>query len=361
MPDPLSDFHQFHEAALDAAYALVRLQDVVVRYFKLSIQARRNVSASPLYVEHMAPFMDAIRKVPECPEDESMFRRMTVARVALMRAPLAFRNMQGANAHQLVLGVSLFFIRLWNRRARPEERENPPSTRAGPAHFVLYPPGAEMDLVAFMDEAHQCLGDYNPLSLHVELELEYVKATERLEPEKQNEGNLIQRNRDNWQLRYRNETGDYPVKGNQSIAWLAKLLATPNSALYVADLRGDPEGKLAADAKLGSEPEIDRDGIRAFKRELEELEELIATAGASESLLERKARLLQSMKSSSRGKTIGSSLKRDHSNMATQLRNLCRKLEKKMPHLASHLKACLKIQFPTIGYFPPEPAPNWQF
>src|SRR4051794_19852238 len=99
MPHSPSDFRQFHEAALDAAYALVRLQDVVVRYVKASIQARCAVSAGAFYVEYVVPFMDAIRKLPDCPEDESMFRRMTVARVALMRAPLAFRNMQGANAH----------------------------------------------------------------------------------------------------------------------------------------------------------------------------------------------------------------------------------------------------------------------
>jgi hypothetical protein len=55
-------------------------------------------------------------------------------------------------------------------------------------------------------------------------------------------------------------------------------------------------------------------------------------------------------------------LKRHHQNIAAQLRSLMRnKLKGHMPQLAAHLVACLKLDFPEFGYYPPDPPPDWQF
>jgi hypothetical protein len=171
----------------------------------------------------------------------------------------------------------------------------------------------------------------------------------------------IQREGGIWHLRFQGESGDYPVKGNKAIGWLAKLIAAPNRHLTVADLRGDAEGKLAGDAMLGTDVEMDREGITAIKRRLQEIADIIEETGGSETLEDERVRLLDQLKGR-RGKTLNSQLKRAHSNIATQLRNLIRKkLNQEMPRLAAHLLASLKLDYPEFGYFPVDPSPNWQF
>jgi hypothetical protein len=99
-----------------------------------------------------------------------------------------------------------------------------------------------------------------------------------------------------WHIRYLGEKGDYPARGNQCIAWLAKLLAVPNRVLTVGDLRGDQEDKLLADARLRDEPETDREGIAAIKRRLQEIADITTETGGSESLMEEEADLLDRVK-----------------------------------------------------------------
>jgi hypothetical protein len=360
MSHPTSTLRLFHEAILDSLHALIRLHDFVLRYYQRPREQRGVLRVETLYQEYLVPFIQGQQKIAGNPEHGSWFERMTAARLALGRDILTLRGMVGANAHEFVFGVSIFFIRLWNRRARPAASENPPPI-AGPWQVVLYSPCEEMDFELFLNEAHQCLHDYNPMPLHVELKLEYVKATEMLQAGQPAAENRIQREGDVWHLRYQDESGDYPVKGNQSIGWLAKLLAAPNRALTVADLRGDPEGKLAADAMLGAEPETDREGTAAIKRRLQEIADITAETGGSDSLHEEEAQLLGHLKEATWAKTLDSQLRRDHANIATQLRNFRRKLGTDMPQLAAHLKASLKLDFPEFGYYPPDPPPDWQF
>jgi hypothetical protein len=164
-----------------------------------------------------------------------------------------------------------------------------------------------------------------------------------------------------WHIRYRTEAGDFPASRTQCIAWLAKLLAAPNRMLTLADLRGDPEGKLAADALLGAEPETDREGAKAIRRRLQEIDEITDETGISVSLEEEKAQLLASMKDGCWWKKLKTRLQSDHANIATQFRNFCRKLKDKMPWFAEHLKASLQLNYPEFGYYPPSPPPDWQF
>jgi hypothetical protein len=164
-----------------------------------------------------------------------------------------------------------------------------------------------------------------------------------------------------WRIRYRGEEGDYPAKGNQCLAWLAKLLTAPKRSLTIAELRGDPENKLAADAMLGAERETDWEGIAAIKLRIQEIEDISDATGGSETLQEEKAHLLGRLVGGPQAKNLNSQLRRDHRNIATQLRNFRCKLEANMPQLAAHLKAFLKLDFPGFAYYPPEPRPNWQF
>jgi len=84
--------------------------------------------------------------------------------------------------------------------------------------------------------------------------------------------------------------------------------------------------------------------------------------GGSEALDHEEAKVLDKLKDDPRRKMLESRLKRDHANIATQLRNFRRdKLTHQMPNLAAHLKATLKLDFPKFGYFPPDPVPPLQF
>jgi hypothetical protein len=163
-----------------------------------------------------------------------------------------------------------------------------------------------------------------------------------------------------WHLRYCGEAGDYPDKGNKCIAWLAKLLTAPKRSLTVAAIRGDPEGKLAVDAMIGTEREADSGALGVIKKRLEEIDDITGETGGSERLEEERAELLGKLKTAT--KSLKTPLKGAHHNIATQLRTFLReKLAQDMPQLAAHLKASLKLDFPEFSYYPPDPPPDWQF
>jgi hypothetical protein len=167
-----------------------------------------------------------------------------------------------------------------------------------------------------------------------------------------------------WHIRFGTEAGDYPANGNRAITWLAMLLEKPNRLLSVADLSGDPDGKLAADAALRDMSQDDREALAAKKRRLREIDDIIEATGGSESLQNEYVRLLDAVKGSATTKKLASKLRRDHANIATQLRNFMRRLKDNphgMPQLVGHLRASLKLELPDFGYFPPAPTPPWTF
>ena len=165
---------------------------------------------------------------------------------------------------------------------------------------------------------------------------------------------------DVWQLGYSTENGQYPKQGNQCIKWLAKLLAAPNRSFTIAELRGDPEGKLAADALLRGDLESDRDGVKAIKNRLEAIEAITEETGGSETLENEKANLLRWLQAADDNKQITNPLRKAHHNIATQIRNLREKLAPTMPKLAAHLQESLKLDAPHFGYYPPLGAPAWE-
>lgn len=174
-------------------------------------------------------------------------------------------------------------------------------------------------------------------------------------------GNRIQLVGDMWQIRYESETGNYPVRGNQCIAWLAKIVESPNRQISVADLRGDPEGKLAADRGIPSETETDIEGIEAIRDRLQEIDDILTETGENEKLENERHDLLARLKTSKYGKKLQSGLANEHRNMATQIRKFLKnKLIKTMPKFTGHLKTSLKLNFPCFGYYPPTATPPWK-
>jgi hypothetical protein len=163
-----------------------------------------------------------------------------------------------------------------------------------------------------------------------------------------------------WHLHWQDEAGEYPQKGNQCVGWLKELLLHPRRFLTAADLVGDPEGKLAGDAKLGSECATDDAGIQAIRRRLEDIEAIVATTGGSDFLEVERAKLLAGLQAADNKVQILSPLKGKHHNIATQLRTFLVKLQHAMPDLAAHLKASLKLVFPHFGYYPPDGTPAWK-
>ena len=170
--------------------------------------------------------------------------------------------------------------------------------------------------------------------------------------------NSAVRTGDTWTIRYGTEKGDYADR--KSIGWLVQLLARPNRSLTVAELRGDPEGKLAADAYLGKEAETNAEGILAIKKRLQEIEDTAAEVEWSEKSSDEYADLLRRVEAAKGGKQIVTSANKEHHNVASQLRILRRALKSNMPTLFAHLIASLQLDRPHLGYYPPVGAPNWK-
>jgi hypothetical protein len=160
-----------------------------------------------------------------------------------------------------------------------------------------------------------------------------------------------------WEVCFDRERGLYRDKGNKGIRWLRPILAAPNRLLTVAEVRGDPEGKLTADARLRGEREIDAEAIRSIKRRLHEIEDIERETRGCEALVDEKAYLLRQLKRPLR--RIATPLAKAHHTIATQIRTFRNKLSKDMPQLAAHLTQALNLNFPHFGYHPTKPT-NWK-
>jgi hypothetical protein len=174
-----------------------------------------------------------------------------------------------------------------------------------------------------------------------------------------------------WHLGYQGERGDFPVHGNKFLGQLAKLLAKPNYAWTVAELRGDPDDKLKADAWMGVERASDMEALRAIHKEIQNIDAIVAETGSTEVLENKKEKLLRQVKGHSAKKRLGSSVRKAYNNVAAQKSLFLKKLEGKvlkklegkadMPQLAAHLRACIKSSGSdfTISYRPPAGMARW--
>ena len=165
-----------------------------------------------------------------------------------------------------------------------------------------------------------------------------------------------------WHLRYRSEKADFPVAGNKFLGWLAKLLSNPDRSLTVAELLGDAESRLAADARLGGARMTDEDGLRALRTRVEDIDTISEQTGGSEELDSEKEEILRQLRERPAARRMGASVKKAYDNITTQKRKFLQKLKPAMPQLADHLKGSLvpHANDYTISYRPPRGTPRWQ-
>jgi hypothetical protein len=165
-----------------------------------------------------------------------------------------------------------------------------------------------------------------------------------------------------WQLRYREEKGDYPVVGTKCLVHFAMVLARPNRPFPVGELVGDLERKLESEALFSADVETDAQGLNAIRRALEDVDSKLEV-GSTAKLEQEKAELLEHLRQAEELRTIGPGgpLRNAHHNISTQMRTFTgAKLKKDMPQLAAHLKASMKYDFPHVGYYPPDGTPRWK-
>src|SRR5262249_22363834 len=147
----------------------------------------------------------------------------------------------------------------------------------------------------------------------------------------------------------------------QFLGWLAKLLAKPNSGWTVAELRGDLDGKLKADALLGGERATNKEGLDKIWERIQEIDEVTEATGGSEDLENERAELLRGMEKSSAKRRITTNVAKAYKNITTQKRQFLRKLEEHMPQLTAHLRACIVPYADsfTVSYRPPNGTSPW--
>jgi hypothetical protein len=184
--------------------------------------------------------------------------------------------------------------------------------------------------------------------------------TEKGSPPKPDQPLSLRRNVAMWQVRYHDEEGHFPVKGNQFISWLAKLLAKPEHHWPIADLRGDPEGKLAADARLGGERSKDERYLQDIHKDIADVEAIAAETGSTEALEERREKLLQEVQKHSAKEQMETSIQKDYENVLKQRKLFIKKLDE-MPQFAAHLEACIQSfsNDYTFAYKPPQGTLTW--
>jgi hypothetical protein len=174
-------------------------------------------------------------------------------------------------------------------------------------------------------------------------------------------GMSLRRVKKYWHLCFQGEKGDFPVKGNQFLGWLTKLLSKPDYDWTVAELLGDPGGKLKADALLGGECATDKDALRAIWERIQEINAIVEETDWSEKLEEDKEELLRQVQKYSATERMGAGVTKAYNNITTQKRQFLTKLQEDMPQLTAHLRACLKqtASAYTLSYRPPPGTPRW--
>jgi len=200
--------------------------------------------------------------------------------------------------------------------------------------------------------------------------IEYYKADQELKPwlgsppapwraqgRPEDEGPSVRLVEEVIEVRFQGKTKPYWRKANLALSWLVGLLGKPYHAFTVAELRGDPEGKIAIDSARttvrGEERNDILDRLAPLYKELNEVQEEGDRDGWTDALTVRKSELLESVKTAGAAE-MECHLKRKHSTVAKQLRTLVRKKLAGFPALAAHLGAHLDMEFPHFVYKPPE-------
>jgi hypothetical protein len=164
-----------------------------------------------------------------------------------------------------------------------------------------------------------------------------------------------------WHLRFHTERGDYPAPRNKCLGWLAKLLSKPHHRWTVAELYGDSDDKLAADALIVGEAVMDQEALRRIKNRIEDIDQYIDDGLSTETLETEKEDLLKQLKPYARKERMDSPIAKAYNNITTQIRQFRQKVKAGMPGLEAHLRASIKPDASdfSIVYCPPSGTPLW--
>jgi hypothetical protein len=164
-----------------------------------------------------------------------------------------------------------------------------------------------------------------------------------------------------WDLRYGDELFRIAVDRCQFVSWLAKLLVKPNYAWLVTELRGDPEGKLKADAAIRNTPAMDDSYVQAIRRELEDIEAQAAATSWTEALEERRDRCVRKLTPYAKREHLKSPARAAFENVSKQSRNFLANLGPHAPRLAEHFRRTIVLggQSLSVTYSPPPGTPAW--
>ncbi len=350
-----SGLHSFHLAARKCHMELVRLRELTVRYRASPEEARKRLRRETIH-QYLLLLWEPFAVVGSHPEATGAHELLIRARLALGLATPRFAGLATPSVHALAFSAPMMLFRAWNLGTRPDAPEAPPSST-----FTLFAPTDQLDVALLMARFARYFADQDISSFGAELEVEYVKASELLKEEQAEQACGIQLKGDVWHVCYRGEIGEYPERGYKALRWLAKLLSAPNKSRTPGDLLGDPDSKLAAVATLGSERTVQETDLAQVKRRYEELQEISSQTGGSEEIDNEMTLLIRYVEDAAKGARFVPELQLAHKNIATQLRALFNKrLEPAMPKLAGHLRASLRMSFPTLGYFPPKSHPSWK-
>jgi hypothetical protein len=195
------------------------------------------------------------------------------------------------------------------------------------------------------------------MSRHAETIIAEVER-EKAAIEEYDAGNSIRRVGEGWEIRYGDERGLY--YSWKVIPSLQVILSHPYRWLSVAEVQGDPEKKLAGDARLRGEQETDKVAVTAIRRRLEEIEATREETGGSDALDQEQNDLLRRLEEAV--KQLQSPIRKAHHALATRIRRFIRELESgTMPRLAAHLRDALRFELPDFAYRPPRGTPSWKF
>jgi hypothetical protein len=165
---------------------------------------------------------------------------------------------------------------------------------------------------------------------------------------------------DEWEISFGNQRHRYPRRGDKAIVRLCKILANPCRRLGVADVDGDPDGRLAGDGRSYGEVETDRQGANALYARIQKLQGEIEEYGADETREAEMTDLLRQLERANNGKKIRSPGEKAHHKIASGIRDFVnKKLLKDMPDLYKHLEVSLKLDAPHFVYSP-NPRTDWK-
>jgi hypothetical protein len=164
-----------------------------------------------------------------------------------------------------------------------------------------------------------------------------------------------------WHLRYQNEEAEFPVRGNKFLGWLAKLLSKPDHGWTVAELLGDPDGKLKADTFLGGERTANPEALEAIWKRMQDIDTTIEELGGCEALEDERNELLKQVEACSAKEPMRTGVGKAYHNITTQKRQFLKELKPHMPQLTAHLQASIdpSARDYTITYRPPKGTPKW--